>query len=42
VKTGTLVDATIIASASITKDDEAYWVGHRPFLDFQDPPDVCQ
>jgi IS5 family transposase len=29
VKTGTLVDATIIASASITKDAEARWVGHR-------------
>lgn len=29
VKTGTLVDATIIASASITKDEEARWVGHR-------------
>ncbi len=29
VKTGTLVDATIIASASIARDDEARWVGHR-------------
>ena len=29
VKTGTLVDATVIASASITKDGEARWVGHR-------------
>ena len=29
VKTGTLVDATIIASATIARDDEARWVGHR-------------
>ena len=29
VKTGTLVDATIIAFASIMKDEEARWVGHR-------------
>lgn len=29
VKTGTLVDATIIASASIRRDEEARWVGHR-------------
>ena len=28
VRTGTLVDATLIASAS-TNDDEARWVGHR-------------
>lgn len=29
VCTGTLVDATLIASASIRHDDEARWVGHR-------------
>src|SRR5215212_4951689 len=29
VKTGTLVDATVIASASIRTDDEARWAGHR-------------
>ena len=29
VKTGTLVDATLIASASIKHDDEARWAGHR-------------
>ena len=29
VKTGTLVDATLIASASIKADDEARWAGHR-------------
>jgi len=29
VKTGTLVDATLIPSASIKKDDEARWAGHR-------------
>src|SRR5215208_3523922 len=29
VKTGTLVDATLIASASIKSDDEARWAGHR-------------
>jgi IS5 family transposase len=29
VKTGTLVDATLIASASIKTDDEAHWAGHR-------------
>jgi transposase, IS5 family len=29
VKTGTLVDATLIASASIKNDDEARWAGHR-------------
>src|SRR5215212_3862822 len=29
VKTGTLVDATLIASASIKIDDEARWAGHR-------------
>jgi transposase, IS5 family len=29
VKTGTLVDATLIASASIRTDDEARWAGHR-------------
>jgi IS5 family transposase len=29
VRTGTLVDATLIASASIQKDDEARWAGHR-------------
>ena len=29
VKTGTLVDATLIASASIKTDDEARWAGHR-------------
>ena len=29
VKTGTLIDATVIASASIAKDGEARWVGHR-------------
>lgn len=29
VRTGTLVDATLIASASIRHDDEARWVGHR-------------
>ncbi len=29
VRTGTLVDATLIPSASIRKDDEARWAGHR-------------
>ena len=29
VRTGTLVDATLIASASIGYDDEARWAGHR-------------
>ena len=29
VKTGTLVDATLITSASIKSDDEARWAGHR-------------
>ena len=29
VKTGTLIDATVIASASIRTDDEARWAGHR-------------
>ena len=29
VKTGTLVDATVIASASKAKDEEARWVKHR-------------
>ena len=29
VRTGTLVDATLIASASIQHDDEARWAGHR-------------
>ena len=29
VKTGTLVDATLIASASVKTDDEARWAGHR-------------
>jgi IS5 family transposase len=29
VRTGTLVDATLIASASIKSDDEARWAGHR-------------
>lgn len=29
VRTGTLVDATLIASASIKHDDEARWAGHR-------------
>ena len=29
VQTGTLVDATLIASASIRHDDEARWAGHR-------------
>src|SRR3954453_10080539 len=29
VRTGTLVDATLIASASIQRDDEARWAGHR-------------
>jgi transposase, IS5 family len=29
VRTGTLVDATLIASASIRHDDEARWAGHR-------------
>jgi transposase, IS5 family len=28
VKTGTLVDATLIASASVKTDDEARWAGH--------------
>jgi IS5 family transposase len=28
-RTGTLVDATLIASASISRDDQARWVGHR-------------
>lgn len=29
VRTGTLVDATLIASASIRHDDQARWAGHR-------------
>lgn len=29
VRTGTLVDATLIASASIKRDSEARWAGHR-------------
>jgi hypothetical protein len=29
VRTGTLVDATLIPSASIRHDDEARWAGHR-------------
>jgi IS5 family transposase len=29
VRTGTLVDATLIASASVQRDDEAKWAGHR-------------
>ena len=29
VRTGTLVDATLIASASIKTDEEARWAGHR-------------
>lgn len=29
VKTGTLVDATLIPSASLKSDDEARWAGHR-------------
>ena len=29
VRTGTLVDATLITSASIRRDGEARWVGHR-------------
>jgi transposase, IS5 family len=29
VRTGTLVDATLIASASIRRDGEARWTGHR-------------
>jgi len=29
VRTGTLVDATLIASASIRYDGEARWAGHR-------------
>src|SRR3954453_21751266 len=29
VRTGTLVDATLIPSASIQHDDEARWAGHR-------------
>ena len=29
IRTGTLVDATLIASASIKADDEARWAGHR-------------
>ena len=29
VRTGTLVDATVIASASISRDDQARWAGHR-------------
>jgi hypothetical protein len=29
VKTGTLVDATLIPSASLKDDDEARWAGHR-------------
>lgn len=29
VRTGTLVDATLITSASIKTDDEACWAGHR-------------
>src|SRR3954464_9735061 len=30
VRTGTLVDATLIPSASVRHDDEARWAGHRP------------
>lgn len=29
VRTGTLVDATLLPSASIRRDDEARWAGHR-------------
>jgi hypothetical protein len=29
VRTGTLVDATVISSASVSRDDEAKWAGHR-------------
>jgi IS5 family transposase len=29
VRTGTLVDATLIASASLSRDDQARWAGHR-------------
>jgi transposase, IS5 family len=29
VRTGTLVDATLIASASVSRDEEAKWAGHR-------------
>jgi IS5 family transposase len=29
VRTGTLVDATLIASASVQRDHEAKWAGHR-------------
>ena len=29
VRTGTLVDATLIPSASIRQDGEARWAGHR-------------
>jgi len=29
VRTGTLVDATLIPSASLKRDDEARWAGHR-------------
>jgi IS5 family transposase len=29
VRTGTLVDATLIASASVSQDGEAKWAGHR-------------
>ena len=29
IRTGTLVDATLIASASIKTDEEARWAGHR-------------
>lgn len=29
VRTGTLVDATVIASASVSRDDQAKWAGHR-------------
>src|SRR5829696_5302826 len=29
VRAGTLIDATLIASASIKTDDEARWAGHR-------------
>ena len=29
VRTGTLIDATLIASASIRTDEEARWAGHR-------------
>jgi hypothetical protein len=29
VRTGTLVDATLIPSASVRQDGEARWAGHR-------------